>query len=151
MSATSLTKPEPVVSYVDPHSFETDDTAWAQCNDGLWHRVRIIKKDVKYEAHKPKPTSSSLEPSFNGRHLVAHTQYRARWRPGGGKPEIIGIFAQMKRKLLPDIPETWAWLLEDVGIENVAEDDRVRLHNVTVAPRGWYPGIEKVERRRAPF
>lgn len=63
----------------------------------------------------------------------------------------MGIFAQIKRKLLPDNTETRIWLVEEVGMENVAEDDREALHGVSIAPKGWYPGIEKVERRRAPF
>ena len=125
---------------------QTGDIAWARCPDGLWHRVRIVGKDVKCETHKPRPSSSSLDSSFSGRQLVTHTQYRARWRPSGGKSESTGIFAQMKRKLLPDNVETWNWLLENVGIENVAEDDREGLRGMTVAPRGRHPGTEEVEK-----
>ncbi|VDC03203.1 unnamed protein product [Peniophora sp. CBMAI 1063] len=147
----SASKAEPVVIYVDPHHFEPNDTAWAQCQDNLWHRVRIVKKDVKCETHKPKPSTGPLVASFSGRHLVAHTQYHARWRPGAGQPDRPGVFAQIKRKLLPDTIETKQWLLEEVGLENIAEDDREGLSGVTFAPKGWHPGIEKTDRRRAPF
>ena len=87
-----------------------------------------------------------MDSTVSGRQSVTRTQYRARWRPSGGKSESTGIFAHMKRKLLLDNVEAWKWLLEDVEISNVAEKDREGLRGMTVAPRGRHPGTEEVEK-----
>ena len=132
-------------------AIQVNDVAWAQCADGLWHRVRIVREDVRHDTKKPTPSSISTNSPFLGRHIVAHTQYHARWRPIGATKDLLGVFAQSKRKILPDNEETWQWLVDEAGVENVADNDRERLRHISVAPRGWQPGAEKIEKRREPF